>query len=138
MPAKDSFHNIVKNALIKDGWKITHDPLILGFGKRDLYVDFGAELPLGAEKDGRRIAVVVKSFVGKSDINDFKNAIGSYVVYEAILERKDPDRTLYLAIEKNTYNGIFTEDIGNVVVEDLKVRLLLFDETKEVILKWLN
>jgi hypothetical protein len=26
MPAKDSFHNIVKNALVKDGWKITHDP----------------------------------------------------------------------------------------------------------------
>jgi len=36
MPAEDSFHDAVKNALIKDGWNITHDPLILGFGKRDL------------------------------------------------------------------------------------------------------
>jgi hypothetical protein len=45
MPAKDFFHQIVKNALIKDGWKITHDPFVLTFGKRDLYVDFGAEQP---------------------------------------------------------------------------------------------
>jgi hypothetical protein len=27
--AKDIFHQQVKNALIKDGWKITHDPFTL-------------------------------------------------------------------------------------------------------------
>jgi hypothetical protein len=124
--------------LIKDGWNITHDPLILGFGKRDLYVDFGAELPICAEKEGRKIAVEVKSFIGKSDINDFKNAIGAYVVYETILQKKEPERVLYLAIEKNTYDGIFTEAIGTVVVEELKIRLLLFDDSKEVIVKWLS
>ncbi len=26
MPAQDLYHNIVKNALLKDGWTITHDP----------------------------------------------------------------------------------------------------------------
>jgi hypothetical protein len=26
MPAKDTYHNAVENALIKDGWTITHDP----------------------------------------------------------------------------------------------------------------
>jgi hypothetical protein len=29
MPAKDIYHNIVCTALIKDGWTITDDPLIL-------------------------------------------------------------------------------------------------------------
>jgi XisH protein len=29
MAAKDRFHNIVKIALEKEGWKITHDPLTL-------------------------------------------------------------------------------------------------------------
>lgn len=29
MPARDIYHNTVKNALIKDGWTITHDPLRL-------------------------------------------------------------------------------------------------------------
>jgi hypothetical protein len=26
MPARDIYHNAAKNALIKDGWTITHDP----------------------------------------------------------------------------------------------------------------
>ncbi|CCQ59468.1 hypothetical protein CWATWH0005_1292 [Crocosphaera watsonii WH 0005] len=34
MPAKDIYHDAVKNALIKDGWKITDDPLILSIGKK--------------------------------------------------------------------------------------------------------
>ncbi|MBM4256452.1 MAG: hypothetical protein FJ147_11235 [Deltaproteobacteria bacterium] len=29
MPAKDISHNTVRNALLKDGWVITHDPLHL-------------------------------------------------------------------------------------------------------------
>ncbi|QSJ17729.1 hypothetical protein JYQ62_02290 [Nostoc sp. UHCC 0702] len=37
MPARDIYHNNVKNALIKDKWKITHEPLTLKFGKKDLY-----------------------------------------------------------------------------------------------------
>lgn len=36
MPAKDIYHQICKNALIKDGWTITHDPLKLQWGKKDL------------------------------------------------------------------------------------------------------
>lgn len=30
MPRRDLYHDTVRNALIKDGWTITHDPLILG------------------------------------------------------------------------------------------------------------
>lgn len=29
MPAKDLYHEHVKNALIKDGWEITSDPLTI-------------------------------------------------------------------------------------------------------------
>ena len=43
MPARDIYHNTVKNALTKDGWTITHDPLKLQWGAKDLYVDLGAE-----------------------------------------------------------------------------------------------
>ena len=43
MPAKDIFHDNVKNALIKDGWNITDDLLKLQWGNKDLYVDLGAE-----------------------------------------------------------------------------------------------
>ncbi|MFM7437014.1 MAG: element excision factor XisH family protein, partial [Snowella sp.] len=43
MPAKDIFHKIVKQALEKHGWTITHDPLYLDFGGVEPYIDLGAE-----------------------------------------------------------------------------------------------
>ena len=63
MPRKDTYHDAVVQALKADGWTITHDPLILSFGGRDVYMCLGTERPIGAEKDGRKIAVEVKSFV---------------------------------------------------------------------------
>ncbi len=58
----------VRTALVKDGWTITHDPLVLPFGERSLRVDLGAQAPVAAERDGRKIAVEIKSFVGRSEI----------------------------------------------------------------------
>ena len=43
--ARDFFHYIVKEALIKDGWTVTNDPLVL-LSK----VEGGIETDLGAEK----------------------------------------------------------------------------------------
>jgi Holliday junction resolvase-like predicted endonuclease len=68
MAACDVFHEAVKNALVKDGWTITHDPLALSFGEIDLYIDLGAERVLSAERDGQRIAVEIKSFNGPSPL----------------------------------------------------------------------
>ncbi len=62
MPAKDRYHDIVKQALIREGWIITHDPYRLFIGKRKAYIDLGAERVIGAEKDGERIAVEIKVF----------------------------------------------------------------------------
>ena len=39
----------MRNALVHDGWTITHDPLHLRWGTKDMYVDLGAERFLGAE-----------------------------------------------------------------------------------------
>ncbi len=38
MPARDLYHDIVRTALVKDGWTITHDPLTLRWGRTDLFV----------------------------------------------------------------------------------------------------
>ena len=75
MPARDRYHNQVKQALIKDGWTITDDPLRLKWGKKDLYVDLGAEQLLTAEKGLHKIAVEVKSFVGQSEVDDLEKAL---------------------------------------------------------------
>lgn len=57
MPAKDIYHNIVKNALVKNGWRITNDPYIMSIGRKDLFVDLGAEKLISAEKGEDKIAV---------------------------------------------------------------------------------
>src|SRR4051812_2289680 len=98
MPARVRYHNCVKSALIKDGWVITHDPLRLPWGGKDLYVDLGAEQLLAAEKGDRRIAVEIKSFLGDSEVDDLEKAVGQFVVYRAILAEREPDRSLFLAV----------------------------------------
>ena len=76
MPARDLYHNVVRNALVKDCWTITHDPLRLRWGLKDLYIDLGAEQLLAAEKPGRKIVVESKSFVGPSIGADLEQALG--------------------------------------------------------------
>jgi hypothetical protein len=55
MSAKDVYHSHVRNALIKDGWTITHDPYVLTFGPRDVFVDIGAERVIAAEKGSEKL-----------------------------------------------------------------------------------
>jgi len=62
MSRRDYYHNEVVDALDKDGWHITDDPLHLAYGGRNLYIDLGAEPTIGAEKQGRKIAVEIKNF----------------------------------------------------------------------------
>ena len=59
MPARDLYHDAVKNALVKDGWTITHDPFIVEIEGDRLYIDLGAERVIAAEKGTRKIAVEI-------------------------------------------------------------------------------
>lgn len=138
MPAKDIYHDTVRNALEKDGWTITKDPLTIKIGERELFIDLGAENLLAAEKGNRRIAVEIKSFVGKSDIADLQSAIGQYVMYHEALAIKQPDRTLYLAVTETIFDGIFRETIGELMIETQRLRLLVFDPQNREIIKWIE
>lgn len=70
-----SFTSVVKTALIKDGWEITHDPLSISFGGVDMSIELGAEKLIGAKKDDQKIAVEIKSFLAKSSaISQFHTA----------------------------------------------------------------
>ena len=117
MPARDIYHDTVKNALIKDGWTITHDPLTLKLGSSQLFVDLGAEQVIGAEKGLRKIAVEIKTFRGSSDMRDLEQAIGQYVLYRIFLRRVEPDRELYLAVPQDVVEKVFSEDYGQGFVK---------------------
>jgi XisH protein len=136
MPAKDIYHDAVKNALVKDGWKITHDPLRLRWGGKDMYVDLGAERLLAAEKAGQQIAVEIKSFVGDSEMDDLEKALGQYVLYRAVLAEREPNRALYLAVPKDVLD-IFEQPLGKLLLKNNLAQVIGFDPQAEVILQWI-
>ncbi len=136
MPAKDLYHDTVKTALIKDGWIIT-EPFSLKVGKRDLFIDLGAEKLLIADRTNQKIAVEVKSFISASPVSDLEQALGQYLLYESLMQKQYPDRLLYLAIRSTVYDSFFQEEIVQIVLESRRLKLLIFDETQEEILQWI-
>jgi hypothetical protein len=138
MPAKDIYHNTVKNALIKDGWTITHDPLRIRLARgRNLFVDLGAERLLAAERGKEKIAVEVKSFTRPSDMKDLEEAVGQFVLYAQLLKRYYPEHVLYLAVSENTGRTVFEEEAGQTLIDDGIIRLMTFDPSQEVIIRWI-
>jgi hypothetical protein len=138
MPAKDIYHNTVKTALIKDDWTITKDPLRLQWGSRDSYVDLGAEKLFIAERKGRKIAVEVKSFVSRSEINDLQDALGQFVFYRFVMETEEPERELFLAIRESIYSELLEDIHGQRLIEAMKLKIIVFDELKEEIIRWIE
>jgi len=136
MPAKDSFHDIVKNALVKEGWIITDDPLFLQYGGFDSYIDLGAEQIVAFEKTGKKIAVEIKSFIGKSFIYEFHQAIGQFIHYRLVLKNKEPERILYLAIPDDSYQAYFTLPLTTELIETYQIKYVVSDIEQENIIKW--
>jgi XisH protein len=107
-------------------------------GRKDLFVDLGAERFLAAERQGEKIAVEVKSFVGASEVENLRDAVGQYVLYQSALAKIEPERILYLAIRQRIYADVFEEEIGRMLLERGIVKLIVFDPKTEVILQWIG
>ncbi|PZU96382.1 MAG: fatty-acid synthase [Pseudanabaena sp.] len=137
MSARDIYHNTVKTALEKDGWKITHDPFPLQIGKKRLSADLGAERLISAEKGLQKIVVEVKSFVGQSDVKDLEQALGQYVLYRQILNDTGIERELYLAVSRLTFNSVFTIQLGQILLANQIIKLVVFDDESEAIVQWI-
>ena len=139
MSAKDVFHEVVKKALQKDGWQITHDPLSISVGGVSLSIDLAAEKLIGAEKEGEKIAVEIKSFLERSSaISEFHTALGQFINYRGALRRRQPDRVLYLAVPLTTYKTFFNLDFPRDMIEENQVKMIIYDVEHEVIAEWIN
>jgi len=137
MPRKDLYHDVVVEALQREGWKITDDPLWLSIGGTDLFVDLAAERVLGASKGDVKIAVEIKSFVGASKVDDLEMAVGQYNVYRDVLAEIDADRIMYLAIPSRIEKDVFSSPLGRLISERQHLMLIVFDEKEKRELVWL-
>ena len=50
MPAKDIYHEQVKNSLIKNGWKMVADPYKIKYKDDELFADLALEKPIALSK----------------------------------------------------------------------------------------
>jgi len=138
MPQRDTFHETVRQALMSDGWIITHDPYSLQFGENRLYVDLAAEGPIAAEKEGRKIAVEIKSFLGPSEMADLERALGQFALYRFLMTREEPDRSLFLAVPRDAYEALFDTADGRDLAAAQELHLLVFDPVQEIIVRWIE
>ncbi|MBE9155837.1 XisH family protein [Nodosilinea sp. LEGE 06152] len=136
MPARDLFHDAVRIALEKDGWVITADPLVLTIGLRSVFVNLGAEKLIAAERGSEKIAVEIKSFLGPSPISDLEVAWGQFFLYARTLQRQEPDRMLYLAVNETVFQTVFAEEAGLLLLAEPGFHLLVFDPITEEIIQW--
>ncbi|MGV0104104.1 XisH protein [Nostoc sp. DSM 114160] len=128
MSAKDIFHEVVKKALQKDGWQITHDPLSISVGGVNVSIDLAAEKLIAAEREGDKIAVEVKSFLEKSSaISEFHTALGQFINYRGALRRRQQERVLYLAVPLTTYKTFFQLDFPQAMIEENQVKMIIYD-----------
>ncbi len=123
----------------KDGWTITHDPLRVLWQEKALFVDLSAERILTAERGQEKIAVEIKTFASPDAVHEIHSAAGQYVFYRAVLRRLHPGRVLHLAIPHEAFESLFAAGrVGEVLVTDEQIRLLVFDVEKREIRQWLN
>lgn len=136
--ARDLFHQLVREALEAEGWTITHDPFVLKSGGLRMEVDLAAEQVFAAERETERIVIEVKSFVGKSKLNDFYEAKGQYDVYRRGLRKEAIQRKLYLAIDVDVFETFFQKSLIAETLEEEFISLVVYDISTKRIVKWIT
>jgi hypothetical protein len=93
---------------------------------------------LAAEREGKKIAVEIKSFIQGSPISEFHTALGQFINYRAVLSEKEPDRVLYLAVPQETYRSFFSLKIIQGVITENRLKLIVYQPQQEAISQWIN
>jgi hypothetical protein len=138
MPRKDTYHDIVRIGLEKDGWRVIDDPLRVVAGGVGLFIDLSAERIITVERENKKIAVEVKSFEIQSQITSFYEALGKYITYRKALLMIKLDFDLYLAVPKKAFDSIFQKDLVKQLVVEYKVHLVVYSDKNQTIISWIK
>lgn len=72
-----------------------------------------------------------------SPMRQLETAIGQYVIYRVVIEWLQLDRVLYMAVPSSAYEMIFREAIGQIAIEKLDLKRMVFNPDKEEIKRWM-
>lgn len=137
MPRKDNFHQTVKEALEKDNWTITHDPLFVPTeGGNNFFIDLGSKKIVGIEKEGRRIAVEIKSFDENNPMYDFYEILGQFLIYNIALSEQFSSWELFVAISNIGYDRLEDAPIFKKAIQQYNMQFIIIDKFSKTIIKW--
>ena len=138
MPAKDVYHDAVKNALIQDGWIITADRYPIKYEEVKLFADLAGEKTIAASREGKQIVIEIKSFLSRSPMRHLETALGQYLIYKALLSLEYSEKQLYLAIGEVIYDDFFQKVAIKFILKQYQVSLLVVDMNKQEIGEWIS
>lgn len=138
MPKKDDIHDVTQNAVEKDGWIITDDPLVLLPKEDNLAIDLAAEKFFVATKQTEKIAIEVKSFGQASLLYAFHGAVGQWINYVSAVMEAKLDMEVYIAMPLFAYIKLTQSRVVRRTISRLQMKLLIIDIKKQEIVKWIN
>lgn len=140
MAARDKYHHVIVEALEKDNWIVTDDPLSIRVKGSRVQVDLGAERLIGARKGKEKIAVEVKTFGRKSMLPAFYEASGQYMTYRAGLQEmpEHQNRILFLAISEEIYGKMQAMPFLLDCAKKFSMKIIIINLEKSEITQWIN
>ena len=138
MARKDFYHNNVREALEKENWLITDDPLDLSTDDVELLADLGAERIIAAERGTEKICVEIKSFLAQSPVSEYHKALGQYQNYDLSLLENEIERDLFLAVPIEAWDTFFQRPFIQKSIQKYGVNCLIFDPLNNTIVKWIK
>jgi hypothetical protein len=155
--ADDKEKHAVLEALRADGWTVTEGGGKDGDGKgggigfkwddKTGKIDIGAEIYI-AEKGTKKIAVEVKNYPprGKGVMKEFQRSVGQYNQYAFYLKKNEADRTLYMAVPLETYDGFLSKPMTAEFLKQQGIKLIVYHRSDptgnnpkaETIEKWID
>ena len=61
---------------------------------------------------------------------------GQFFLYSRILEKRDSERQLYLAVDLSIFETFFEEEAGQLLLAEPDFHLVVFDAKAEEIIQW--
>ena len=101
-------------------------------------IDLGSENFLAAEREETKIAVEIKIFAGLSKVYDFHLAVGQFFDYRVALKVKEEERVLFVGITEDVYEEVFLLPFAQMVIAELKMKILVVNSNTNKIVKWIN
>lgn len=136
MPNEDRYHSVVLRCLEKAGWAIVKEQEYISIGtsndtNRRLYVD------IKAQRSDRQLVLIEVKGLERSPVHELMELLGQYLVYKLALDYLSIPIPLYIAIPQAAYQDIIQHVLGQEMMDQYSVPLLVFDPLREEIIQWI-